>query len=110
MALPRRFSNAALDEWPANFNLFYFLISKCGSVPKAYTGCPPVSRGGRRGFTIVDAVLDIRVNSGNPGANPARLPVEQPSKFQVTVNNKTAQALGLSISPTLAAQVDEIID
>jgi putative ABC transport system substrate-binding protein len=38
------------------------------------------------------------------------LPVEQPSKFQVTVNNKTAQALGLSISPTLAAQVDEIID
>lgn len=44
------------------------------------------------------------------GANPARLPVEQPSKFQVTVNNKTAQALGLSISPTLAAQVDEIID
>jgi putative ABC transport system substrate-binding protein len=44
------------------------------------------------------------------GANPAHLPVEQPSKFQVTVNNKTAQALGLSISPTLAAQVDEIID
>ena len=35
---------------------------------------------------------------------------EQPSKFQVIVNNKTAQALGLSISPTLAAQVDEIID
>jgi ABC-type uncharacterized transport system substrate-binding protein len=52
--------------------------------------------------TYVDKILK--------GANPARLPVEQPSKFQVTVNNKTAQALGLSISPTLAAQVDEIID
>jgi ABC-type uncharacterized transport system substrate-binding protein len=44
------------------------------------------------------------------GANPASLPVEQPSKFQVTVNNKTAQALGLTISPTLLAQVDEIIE
>jgi putative ABC transport system substrate-binding protein len=44
------------------------------------------------------------------GANPATLPVEQPSKFQVTVNNKTAQAMGLSISPTLLAQIDEIID
>jgi putative ABC transport system substrate-binding protein len=44
------------------------------------------------------------------GANPASLPDEQPSKLQVTVNNKTAQALGLSISPTLLAQVDEVIE
>jgi putative tryptophan/tyrosine transport system substrate-binding protein len=38
------------------------------------------------------------------------LPVEQPSKFQVTVNGKTAQALGLSLSPILLAQVDEVIE
>ena len=44
------------------------------------------------------------------GANPASLPVEQPSKFQVTVNSKTAQALGLSLSPILLAQVDEVIE
>ena len=44
------------------------------------------------------------------GEKPARLPVEQPSKFQITVNNRTAQALGLSISPTLQAQIDEVID
>jgi putative ABC transport system substrate-binding protein len=52
--------------------------------------------------TYVDKILK--------GANPARLPVEQPSKFQITVNNKTVQALGLSISPTLLAQIDEVID
>jgi ABC-type uncharacterized transport system substrate-binding protein len=52
--------------------------------------------------TFVDKILK--------GANPASLPVEQPSKFQVTVNNKTAQTLGLSLSPSLLAQVDEIIE
>jgi putative ABC transport system substrate-binding protein len=44
------------------------------------------------------------------GANPASLPVEQPSKFQVVVNSKTAQALGLTITPSLLAQIDEVID
>ena len=52
--------------------------------------------------TYVDKILK--------GADPARLPVEQPSKFQITVNNRTVQALGLSISPTLLAQIDEVID
>jgi len=52
----------------------------------------------------------IYVDKVLKGANPANLPVEQPSKFQVTLNNKTAQALGLAISPTLLAQIDEVID
>jgi putative ABC transport system substrate-binding protein len=55
-----------------------------------------------RAATYVDKILK--------GENPASLPVEQPSKFQVTVNNKTAQALGLSVSPTLLAQIDEVIE
>jgi putative ABC transport system substrate-binding protein len=44
------------------------------------------------------------------GAKPANLPVEQPTKFQVVLNMKTAQALRLTPSPSLLAQIDEVIE
>jgi putative ABC transport system substrate-binding protein len=43
------------------------------------------------------------------GAQPAELPVEQPTVFDFVVNTKTAQALGLAIPPDVAAQVTEWI-
>jgi putative ABC transport system substrate-binding protein len=55
-----------------------------------------------RAATYVDRILK--------GAKPADMPVEQPTKFYVALNMRTAQALGLTISPLLLAQVDEVID
>jgi putative tryptophan/tyrosine transport system substrate-binding protein len=89
MALRNRMPAASIQRELAEAG---FLLTYGADIPDLY----------RRSAAFVDKIFK--------GANPADLPVEQPTKFELVINLKTARALGITVPPTLLTRADEVIE
>ena len=100
--LTSRYVRQVLD-FAAQHRLPTIFQSSGGVAEVALMSCAPsFADSYRRAATYVDRILK--------GAKPGDLPVEQPTKFELVVNLKTAKALGITMPPTLLMLADKVIE
>jgi putative ABC transport system substrate-binding protein len=88
---------AVRHHLPGSFELAQY--TKAGCLMSYATNAPDLWR---RSASYVDKILR--------GTKAGDLPVEQPTKFELVINLKTANALGLTIPPSLLARADQVIE
>ena len=89
-------------------------LAAMNKLPAIYSAREFADDGGLIAYGASYAELYLRaasfVDKIFKGAKPAELPIEQPTKFDLVINLKTAKALGLTIPPTLITRADEVIE
>jgi putative ABC transport system substrate-binding protein len=91
---------AARYRLPAMYESRPFV--ELGGLVSFGTSSTEYGRLARRNIALIDMILK--------GAKPADLPIEEPTKFELVINLKTAKALGLTIPPSVLARADQIIE
>jgi putative ABC transport system substrate-binding protein len=102
------------DSFTAQHRDLIIALAARHRLPAVYSILPATPSGGLMAYAVdtrdtmqraagyVDRILK--------GAKPADLPVQQPARFQLSINLKTAKAIGLDVPPNLAARADEVIE
>jgi hypothetical protein len=109
-----RFPALAADCLRLKADIIVVTTTPATQAAKNATRTVPIDAGGLMAYASYTSSLQARtatyVDKILKGAKPADLPVEQPTKFELIINRKTAKVLSLTIPPSLLRRADQIID